>query len=161
VPSTFVSVSQPIEDKTNELISGSRADVAIQIYGPDLQKLASYADSIGKRVKRIRGAGDVRVERVLGQPMITVVADRRRMAALGVKVEDAFDALAALRQGVKVGDIYEEERRFDLRVFKPADDPSAKALGDLFVDTSKGTSVPLSDVAEIKETEGPTAIRRV
>ncbi len=160
VPGTFVSVSQPIEDKTNELISGSRADVQIQIYGPDIDELARLADRVGARVKEVRGAGDVRVERVLGQPSISAVADRARMARYGVKVDDAFAVLKAAREGIEVGHVYEEQRRFDLRVLQPPSEPTAAALGDLFVETSNGSSVPLREVVTLSEGDGPTSVRR-
>jgi cobalt-zinc-cadmium resistance protein CzcA len=159
VPGTFVSVSQPIEDKTNELISGSRADVQIQIYGDDLEKLAKLADAIGEKVRGVRGTGDVRVERVLGQPIISAVADRARMARYGVKVEDAFTVLQAAREGVKVGDVYEEHRRFELRVVEPPREPTASALGELFVSTSNGLAVPMREIVKLSEGDGPTSIR--
>ncbi|MRG96578.1 efflux RND transporter permease subunit [Polyangium spumosum] len=160
VPGTFVSVSQPIEDKTNELISGSRADVSIKVVGSDIDELAALADRIGERVKAIQGAGDVRVERLLGQPVISAVADRAKMARHGVKVEDAFTVIAAAREGVRVGDIYEDQRKFDLRVLNPPSEPSASALGELFVETSSGRSVPLREVVTLAEGDGPTSIRR-
>jgi cobalt-zinc-cadmium resistance protein CzcA len=160
VPGTFVSVSQPIEDRTNELISGSRADVQVQIFGTDIDKLAATADDIGRRVKTISGTGDVRVERILGAPTISAVADRARMARYGVRVEDAFTVLRAAREGVRIGDIYEDERRFDLRVVQPPASPTAQSIGELFVATSTGQSVPLREVVQLSEGDGPTAIRR-
>ncbi len=160
VPGTFVSVSQPIEDKTNEMISGSRADVSIKVFGADLDELARLASLIGGRVKTVHGAGDVRVERVLGQPVILATADRARMARYGVKVEDAFSVIAAAREGIKVGDIYEDARHFDLRVLGPPDEPTAAALGELFVQTATGRSVPLREVVSLSEGDGPSAVRR-
>lgn len=159
VPGTFVSVSQPIEDKTNELISGSRADVQIQIYGEDLDALARLADEVGARVRTIRGTGDVRVERILGQPTISAQADRARMARYGVKVEDAFTVLQAAREGVTVGEVYEEARRFQIRVIEPPNQPTAAALGELFVPTGNGPAVPLREVVKLTEGDGPTAVR--
>lgn len=160
VPGTFVSVSQPIEDRTNELISGSRADVQIQLFGSDLGQLARLADAIGDRVSAIEGSGDVRVERLLGQPSIQAVADRARLARHGVRVEDAFAALEAARSGVRVGDVYEGERRFELRVLQPPAEVTAEGLGDLFVASESGVSVPLREVVTLQEGEGPTSIRR-
>jgi heavy metal efflux system protein len=160
VPGTFVSVSQPIEDRTNEMISGSRADVQIQIYGHELEDLSELASRIGGVVREIRGTGDVRVERVLGAPMINIVANRAKMARHGVEVEDAFLALRAAREGVQVGELYEQERRFDIRVLQPAAAPSAEAIGALFVSTPAGLSVPLREVVDLSEGDGPTAVRR-
>ena len=160
VPGTFVSVSQPIEDKTNELISGSRADVQIQIFGPDLARLAELAGKAAEQVRRIRGTGDVRVERVLGAPTITASVDRGRLARYGVRVEDAFAVISAAREGVPVGQLYEEERRFEIRVLAPPATPTADGLGDLFVETQRAENIPLREVVELSESEGPTAIRR-
>jgi cobalt-zinc-cadmium resistance protein CzcA len=160
VPGTFVSVSQPIEDRTNELISGSRADVQIQIYGQELEDLSRLANSVGQVVRGIQGTGDVRVERVLGSPMINAVADRARMARYGMEVEDAFMVLRAAREGVQVGNLYEQERRFDIRVLQPAAEPTAAAIGDLFVSTARGLSVPLREVVQLSEGDGPTGVRR-
>lgn len=160
VPSTFVSVSQPIEDRTNELISGSRADVQIQIYGTDLEELSRLANQVGDVVRDIRGTGDLRVERVLGSPMINAVADRARLARYGMRVEDAFLVLQSAREGIPVGQLYEQERRFEIRVLQPPSDPTANAIGDLFVSTENGLSVPLREVVQMSEGDGPTAVRR-
>jgi cobalt-zinc-cadmium resistance protein CzcA len=160
VPGTFVSVSQPIEDRTNELISGSRADVQIQIFGDDLDRLTALAAAVGTQVRRVQGTGDVRVERILGAPTISATADRGRLARYGVRVEDAFAVLSAAREGLPVGHVYEDERRFELRVLEPPARPTADGIGDLFVTTHRGENVPLREVLTLSENEGPTAIRR-
>ncbi len=160
VPGTFVSVSQPIEDRTNELISGSRADVQIQIYGTELTDLSRLASQVGEVVRGVRGTGDLRVERVLGSPMITAVADRARMARYGMKVEDAFVVLESAREGIPVGRLYEQERSFDIRVLQPPAEPTAGAIGDLFVSNGAGLSIPLREVVKMSEGDGPTAVRR-
>ena len=160
VPGTFVSVSQPIEDKTNELISGSRADVQINIAGPSLDQLSRLADSIGKRIARVPGTGDVRVERILGQPAISARVDRAAMARYGVRSADALAVIAAAREGVNVGTIYEDERHFDLRVVTPLSEPTASALGGLFIETGDGRAIPLREVVALKEGDGVVAIRR-
>jgi cobalt-zinc-cadmium resistance protein CzcA len=161
VPGTFVSVSQPIEDKTNELISGSRADVAVNVFGRDIEELARLADRVGDRLKTIPGTGDVRIERLLGKPKIEVRADRARMARYGVRVEDAFRVVTACREGVDVGTVYEDERRFDLRLLQPPLEPTKAALGDLFVERAGGEDVPLREVMTLTEGSGPVAVRRV
>jgi cobalt-zinc-cadmium resistance protein CzcA len=160
VPGTFVSVSQPIEDKTNELISGSRADIQIQIFGDSLKDLTRLSNAVAAEVKAVRGSGDVRVERILGQPFISAVVDRQKMARHGVRVEDALGVLRAAREGVRVGDLYEEQRRFEIRVLNPPAAPAAAAIGELFVATANGESIPLREVATLSEGDGPAAIRR-
>lgn len=161
VPGTFVSVSQPIEDRTNEMISGSRADVSIHLSGTNLEELSALAERVGGLVRGVRGSGDVRVERVLGLPTITVSPDREAMARVGVRLRDALTTVAAAREGVKVGDVYEDERKFDLRVLHPPREPSADALGDLLVETTQGSTVPLREIADVREGDGPSGIRRV
>jgi cobalt-zinc-cadmium resistance protein CzcA len=160
VPGTFVSVSQPIEDKTNELISGSRADVQIAIFGDDLPQLKRLSEQVGAIVREVRGTGDVRVERVLGAPMLTVRPDRVRLARYGVTMEDALSVIEAARVGIPVGSIYEGHRRFDLRVLVPPRSPTPEALGELFVEAADGSTIPLAEVATIEESEGPTQVRR-
>ncbi len=160
VAGTFGSVSQPIEDKTNELISGSRADVQIAIFGDDLNQLKKLSEDVGASVRGVRGSGDVRVERVLGAPMLVVRPERVRLARYGVTVEDALAVIEAARVGIRVGWIYEGHRRFDLKLLVPPRSPSTAALGELFVSTQSGGSIPLAEVATIEETEGPTQVRR-
>lgn len=160
VPGTFVAVSQPIEDKTNELISGSPADVQIAISGKELEDLKRLSEQIGVIVKAIPGSGDVRVEAVLGAPMLLVKPDRVRLARYGVTTEDALAVVEAARVGMKLGQIYEGQRRFDLKLLVPPRAPTTEALGELFVEAANRTTVPLAEVARVEETEGPTAIRR-
>lgn len=161
VPSTFASVSQPIEDLTNQLIAGSRADVSIKIVGQDLDKLVEYSNTVGDLVRGIEGTADLKIERIMGGPRIQATADRARMARYGVRVKNAFDVIAASREGVRVGEVYEEEKRFDLRVFVPPSRPNAEALADLFVETERGEGVPMREVVSIEEGDGPSVVKRL
>ncbi len=160
VPSTFFSISQPIEDRTNEMISGSRADVQILLTGSDLLELKRVSEEIRDAVRSIEGTGDVRVERVLGMPELTVKPDRARLARYGVHMEDALLAIEAARVGMSLGWVYEGQRRFEARLLVPPRAPVPEALGDLFVETDDGHRVPLSVVATITEAAGPAQIRR-
>ncbi len=160
VPSTFFSISQPIEDRTNEMISGSRADVQIMLTGTDLLELKRVSELIRDAVRSIDGTGDVRVERVLGMPELTVKPDRARLARYGVRMEDALLAIEAARVGMPIGWVYEGQRRFETRLLVPPRAPVPEALGDLFVETVDAHRVPLSEVAVITESEGPAQIRR-
>ncbi|MCC6750719.1 MAG: efflux RND transporter permease subunit [Deltaproteobacteria bacterium] len=159
VPGTFVSVSQPIEDRTNELLSGSRADVAIQLFGPDLLSLKQLAERVGAVARRVPGAGDVRVERLLGLPSLVVHPDRARLAQHGVKVEDLFATVEAARVGLKVGSIYEGQRRFDLRLLTPVGS-RPEDLAALPIEAADGRPIPLGEVARLEETDGPAQVRR-
>ena len=160
VSGTFVSVSQPIEDKTNELISGSRADVAIQLFGPDLDTLTEKSREIGATVRSIPGTGDIRIERLLGLPGITFTPDRERLARYGVALEDAMRTLEAARVGTKVGTIYEGARRYDVRLFAPPPTLSKEGLSELTVGTSQGSQVRLAELGTLTEADGPATVRR-
>jgi cobalt-zinc-cadmium resistance protein CzcA len=160
VPGTFVSISQPIEDKTNELVSGSPADVQINVFGSELTELKRYSEEIAAVVKAIPGTGDLRVERLLGAPQISVRPDRARLARYGVKAEDALNVVRAARVGVPVGLIYEGQKRFELRLIVPPRTSAPEALGELFVEATGGALVPLSEVASIEQSEGPGQVRR-
>ncbi|MFZ5442307.1 MAG: efflux RND transporter permease subunit [Myxococcota bacterium] len=160
VAGTFVSVSQPIEDRTNELISGSRADVAIQIFGPDLDALVEKSNAVGDVVRRIDGTGDVRIERLLGMPNIVFTPDRERLARYGVELDDVFRTLEAARVGARVGVIYEGPKRFEVRLLSPPTENSRKGLGDLFVETADGELVSLDELGTLEDAEGPATVRR-
>ncbi|MCA9638672.1 MAG: efflux RND transporter permease subunit, partial [Myxococcales bacterium] len=160
VPGTFVSVSQPIEDRTNEMISGSRADVQILVKGPDLFELKRLSEAIADAVRDIEGTGDLRVERVLGMPELTIKPDRANLARYGVRMQDVLSAVQAIRVGTPLGWVFEGQRRFEARLLVPPRSTAAEALGDLFIESATGAIVPLAELAKIDEVEGPAQIRR-
>jgi cobalt-zinc-cadmium resistance protein CzcA len=160
VPSTYVSISQPIEDRTNELISGSRADVAIHLFGEDLNVLTDLGNRVGRLMRATPGAGDVRVERALGLPMMQVRVDRQRLARHGIAADDVLAAVEATRQGRRVGVMFEGHRRFDLRVLLPPIGRGAESIEGLPVGDSEGGLVPLGQVADVTEEDGPAQISR-
>jgi cobalt-zinc-cadmium resistance protein CzcA len=160
VPSTFASVSQPIEDKTNEMLSGSRADLVIYLSGPDLQVMNDVCQRVARVVRGIPGAGVVRVERNLGLPMLNVRVDRERLARYGIAAEDALAAVQASHLGRSVGNIFEGPRRYDLRVLLPPAERRADALGRLLVGSRDGQLIPLAQVADLAEQDGVAQIGR-
>jgi heavy metal efflux system protein len=160
VPSTFVSISQPIEDRTNEMISGSRADVAVQLFGDDLQRLTDIGRRLGRALRSTPGAGDVRVERALGLPMLQIRADRSRMARYGINAEDLLTAVATTRQGAEVGTVFEGQRRYDLKVLVPPHSTRSESFGKLPIGSRDGQLVPVAQLASIQEEDGPAQISR-
>jgi cobalt-zinc-cadmium resistance protein CzcA len=160
VPATFVSVSQPIEDRVNQLLAGSRADVVIKVFGEDLVTLKETADQIGRVVKDIPGRGDWRVQRVLGLPLLEVVPDRQRLARYGISANRVLEVVEASRVGRYAGKIFEGSRRFDLMLLLPPASLTPEAFGELLVSSSTGQLVPLAAVASVRETEGPAVINR-
>ena len=160
VPATFVSVSQPIEDRVNQLLAGSRADVVIKVFGQDLSVLKKTADEIGKVVRDVPGRGDWRVQRVLGLPLLEVKPDRQRLARYGMQRGPVLEVVEASRVGRTAGKIFEGSRRFDLMLLLPPATLTPEAFGELLVGSSTGHLVPLASVATIRETEGPAVINR-
>jgi cobalt-zinc-cadmium resistance protein CzcA len=160
VPATFVSVSQPIEDRVNQLLAGSRADVVVKVFGDDLITLKEVADNIGRVVKDVPGRGDWRVQRVLGLPLLEVVPDRARLARYGISADQVLEVVEASRVGRFAGKIFEGSRRYDLMLLLPPASLTPEAFGELLVGSSTGTLVPLASVATVRETEGPAVINR-
>ncbi|HEY4188012.1 MAG TPA: CusA/CzcA family heavy metal efflux RND transporter, partial [Polyangia bacterium] len=160
VPATFVSVSQPIEDRVNQLLAGSRADVVIKVFGDDLAVLKDTADRIGAVVNQVPGRGDLRVQRVLGLPLLEVLPDRARLARYGISADHVLEVVEASRVGRFAGKIFEGSRRFDLMLLLPPATLTPDAFGELLVGSSNGTLVPMASVATIQETEGPAVINR-
>jgi heavy metal efflux system protein len=160
VPATFVSVSQPIEDRVNQLLAGSRADVVIKVFGDDLKTLKAVADEVGGVVRDVPGRGDWRVQRVLGLPILEVNPDRRRLARYGMSITPLLQVVEASRVGRFAGKIFEGSRRFDLMLLQPPATPGPAGLGELLVATPGGELVPVSAVATVLDSEGPAVINR-
>ena len=160
-PGMNISFSQPIACRIDELVAGTRAQLIIKLFGEDLDVLKGKADEIAATLGRVRGATDINVERVAGQPYITVRPDRGRIARLGLNVEDVQSIVEAAVGGKTVTQIYEGDRYFDLQIRYP--EPrrnSVETIGAIFVRTPGGARIPLSQVADIAMLEGPSQISR-
>src|SRR3569623_1497933 len=160
VPATFVSVSQPIEDRVIQLLAGSRADVFFMVFGEVLADLMDTADKIGAVVKEVPGRGDLRVQRVLGLPLLQVTPDRARLARYGISADHVLEVVEASRVGWLAGKFFEGSRRFDLMLLLPPATLTPEAFGELLVGGENGALVPMASVATIQETEGPAVINR-
>ena len=150
IPGLHVEMSQPIQMRTNELITGIKQDVAIMIYGSDLEKLTSTANRVASLIRDIDGVTDPMVEKVTGLPQLQVKYDRDRMASYGISVKDANNIIQTAFAGNSVGTVYEDDRSFDivLRLNKDLRN-SADALRDLYIPLPNGGTVPLQQVATI------------
>ncbi|RYF90292.1 MAG: CusA/CzcA family heavy metal efflux RND transporter, partial [Caulobacteraceae bacterium] len=157
--------TQPIEMRFNELIAGVRSDVAVKVYGDDFAAMNRSAEQVAAVLRGIRGASDVRVEQVSGQPTITATVDRTAAAAQGVHASDAADALAIGLAGREAGQVLEGDRRFDV-VVRLADelrnDPGVMAQLPVMPEGAEtgAPTVPLSAVARFDTAEGPNQISR-
>ena len=160
-PEGAFSFSQPIEMRMSELISGVRSDIAIKLFGDDLEALRRTAERIAQVVGRIPGAADVKVEQVAGLPQLQVTPNREAIARYGANVEDVNDLVEAISAGKDAGLVYRGEQRFGLTVkFDENAGRGEEAIRNLVLDTPGGARVPLSALATIELVEGPAQISR-
>jgi cobalt-zinc-cadmium resistance protein CzcA len=160
LPGLGFSFSQPIELRMAELISGTRSDVAITIYGDDLATLERLSLQVQGVVRSVAGASDVRGEQLAGLPTLEVTVDRAAASRYGISVRDALDAIEVLG-GRAVGEVYEGERRFRLQVRVPAslrDD--IDQVRNLPVSGKSGPLVPLGQIASIHVEDSPASVSR-
>lgn len=152
---------QPIQMRFNELMTGVKQDVAIKIFGEDLDVLAHQAARIGELARAVNGAEDIYVEAVSGLPQIVVRFDRDRLAQFNISIEDANRTLNTAFAGSSAGLVYEGERRFDLVVrFRGADRTDLEDVRNLFITNPAGQQVPLSQIADIRMQTGANQIQR-
>jgi len=161
MPGVTFSFQQPIQMRFNELISGAKQDVVLKIYGEDLQQLADYAQQAGRLARQVPGAEDVYVEQVSGLPQIVVALDRNRLAQFGLNVADVNRTVQTAFAGQTAGQVFEQERRFDLVLRLRADlRKDISSVRRLFVAAPGGRQVPLEQVATVELREGPNQIQR-
>ncbi|HEY9760534.1 MAG TPA: CusA/CzcA family heavy metal efflux RND transporter [Oculatellaceae cyanobacterium] len=159
VPGAAIALSQPIEQRMNELVAGAKGDVAVRIFGPDLLKLKQLGGEVAQILSHVPGASDIKMEKTTGLPLVTAKLNRQALGAYGVSGQDALDTVSCAVGGKVVGTIYQGKPRFNLVVrFAPEDIPTASELGALPVVMSSGELVPLSQITTIAQTEGPAEI---
>lgn len=160
VPGQDYLFSQPIELRTNELISGVRADIAVKIYGDDLSTLGRIAEEVEAVLKEVPGAADVESEQLAGLPFLRVQVDRAALARYGVSVEEVTTVVAAVA-GYPVGEVFEGQRRFTLLVrLTPAVRQQVDALKAVPIRTPGGSTVPVGELANLEFDDGPAHIGR-
>jgi cobalt-zinc-cadmium resistance protein CzcA len=160
LPGMRAVYSQPIELRINEMVAGIRADLGIKLFGDDLEVLKSKAAEIERVVKAIPGAADVSTEQISGLPVLRIEVDRDALSRHGVAARQVLDTINAAG-GIKVGEILEPGRRFPLAVRLPMsyrDDP--RALEKILIPTASGQRLPLTKLARLEETTGPSTIQR-
>lgn len=161
VPGVNFVFTQPVELRFNELLTGVREDVAIKLYGEDLNVLADKVQEIAAVIRKVPGAADLNVEATSGLPQMTVVYNRAKMAQYGVTVDKLNDYVSASFSGEAAGVIFEGEKRFDV-VIRLAEDfrQDINSLKNLYIDLPNGAQVPLKEVADISYKPGPMQISR-
>ncbi len=161
LPGMGLSFSQPIQLRVAELISGVRSDIAIKLFGEDLEVLKEKAEDMAKVVSKIEGAADVKVEQVTGLPQLQIKIDRSKISRYGVNVSDINQIIETAIGGKSTGEVFEGEKRFDLVVrFKEEARNNVDVIKNILVPTPNGSSIPLSQLADVYIEEGPAQISR-
>ena len=159
IPGMEVEMTQPIQMRNNELITGIKQDVAIKIYGNDLDALESSAKKVASLIKNVDGVSEPFVEKVQGQPQIQVKYDRDRLAKYGISITTANRVLEAAFAGRRTGYVFEEGHRFDMVVRMDNDlRNDLEALEGLYLPLPDGGTLPLRQVAEISFEDAPAQI---
>ena len=161
IPGVNYEFTQPIEMRFNELITGVREDIAIKLYGDDLNLLQAKAEEIGKLVNGVDGVADMKVEATAGQPQITIIYDRKKIAQYGLQINEINKLIETAFAGGVAGVIFEGEKRFDLVVrVKEELRQDLNNVKNLYVTLPSGTQIPLKEVASISYKPGPMQISR-
>lgn len=161
IPGVIAEPSQPIQMRFNELMTGVRQDVAIKIFGENLDTLALLAPKIATAIKDVPGVSEPLVERTAGLPQITIEYDRARIAGYGMNIKDINQVVTTAFAGQSAGVVFENERKFDLVVrLDSTYRTSLNDVADLYIPSSNGNQIPLSQVATVSFKEGPVQISR-
>ena len=161
LPGVELAISQPIAARVDEMVSGVRSQVAIKLFGDDLDRLKESGEAIARVLTSIRGSTDLRVERVSGQEYLTVKIDRAAIARFGINVEDVNDVIEIAVKGRDATLVYEGERRYVAVVrFPQAYRNNIEAISNILLTSPSGAVVPLKDLASITLADGPAQVSR-
>ena len=161
IPALDVEVGQPISHRIDHLLSGTRAQIAVKLFGPDLPTLRTKAGEVRAAMAGVRGVVDLLVEPQVGVGQVQIILNRRAAASLGVQAEDLVDTVDTAFGGHVVSQVLEEQRSYDL-IVRLADTArrSVESLARTLIDTPTGARVPLAQVAEVRVDQGPNTINR-
>lgn len=161
IPGVNLSFEQPIQMRFNELIAGVKSDIAIKIFGENLDVLFENGNRVSEIISNVNGVTDIKVEQIVGMPQLVVKYNRARIAQYGLNIYDLNKILNTALAGGKAGIVYEGERKFDLIVrldnIRDADEEKIK---NIFVPLPNGTQIPLSQLAEVNFQSAPAQISR-
>jgi CzcA family heavy metal efflux pump len=161
LPGVDVEVGQPISHRIDHMLSGTRAQIAIKIFGPDLATLRTKAGEIKAAMEEVPGVVDLLVEPQVGVPQVQVNVDRRAAAAVGLTAEDVAETVDAAFNGHVATQVLDEQRTYDVLVrFDDTARQSVETIAATLVDTPAGAKVPLGQVAEVRLDQGPNTINR-
>jgi len=161
LPGVWANVTQPIQLTVDELIGGVRAELAIKLFGDEIDVLKQEADEIAAVIRNIRGAADLQVGQMTGAPQLVIRPDREAIARYGVNLREVQDVIRAAVGGTTAGQIFEGIRRFDIYVrYEPEARETAEAIGEIIIETPNGQKVPLAQLASVEQVVGSRQIRR-
>ena len=161
LPGAQVVMAQPISDRVDELLTGVRSDVAVKIFGDDMATLKSKAEEIAKLAGEIRGAVDMRVEKVSGQQYLNMVVDRQAIARQGINASDVHDVIETAIGGKVATEIFEGQRRFSAAIRYPERfRNNIEAISNILITSPNGARVALRDLGRIEVRDGPAQISR-
>jgi cobalt-zinc-cadmium resistance protein CzcA len=161
LPGVSLLISQPVQQRVDELLSGVRAQIVLKLFGEDLDVLREKADEIARVIRSVQGVKDMRVEQLAGQQYLTIEIDRSAVARQGINVSAVNAIIETALAGGIATHIFEGQRRFAAVVRFPEEfRGTEEAIENLLVPTASGATVPLASIAEIKVLEGPSQISR-
>lgn len=161
IPGVQIVLSQPIAERVDEMVTGVRSQLAIKVFGDELDDLKSVSEQVARILKSVPGSRDIRIERLSGQQALTIDIDRKAIARHGLNVADVQNIIETAIGGKDVTTLYEGERRYSVTVRFPAQvRQSVAAIGNTLLLTPSGGQVPLSSVASIALVDGPAQISR-
>ena len=158
IPGLEAEISQPIQMRNNELLTGIKQDVAIKIFGDDLDVLTQQADKVKKMIEDVPGVSGIFVEEVAGLPQIQVKYNHEKMAAYGVSVDDISEILETTFAGAVAGSLYEGDKKFDIVLRMDPSQRNEESLEQLSIPLKDGTNIPLSQVADIDYSPAPAQV---
>ncbi|MBL7960512.1 efflux RND transporter permease subunit [bacterium] len=161
VPGTNITIGQPLGHRIDHMLSGTRANIAVKVFGPDLYRLRFIGQEVKKQMEDIEGIADLALEQQIEVPQITVKANRTMMARYGLTVADLSEAIDVAFNGEVVSQIVEEQKTFDLLVrYDEAHRGSIEKIKQMMIDTPMGIRVSIGEVATITSQKGPNTISR-
>lgn len=158
IPGLEAEISQPIQMRNNELLTGIKQDVAIKIFGDDLDVLTQQAGKVKKMIEGVPGVSGIFVEEVAGLPQIQVKYNHEKMAAYGVSVDDISEMLETTFAGAVAGSLYEGDKKFDIVLRMDPSQRNVESLEQLSIPLKDGTNIPLSQVADIDYSPAPAQV---
>jgi CzcA family heavy metal efflux pump len=161
IPGVVSEVGQPISHRIDHLLSGTRAQIAIKLFGPDLVTLRNKAEEIRKTMETVPGIVDLMVEPQTGVPQVQINLNRRAAGALGLRAQDLATTVDVAFNGEAVSQVLEDQRTYDVVVrLDDASRQSVDTIASTLIDTPSGAKVPISQVAEVRVDQGPNTINR-